>query len=101
MSISKRYLRRKPVCKVTFKIEREAGGSFAEANLVGDFNEWNRTSHPMKPLKGGGFTATVDLEPGREYQFRYLMDGAAWENDWAADGYVPTELGTDNSVVQV
>jgi 1,4-alpha-glucan branching enzyme len=101
MSISKRYLSRKPVCKVTFKIEPEAAEPFAEAYLVGEFNEWNGTSHPMKPLKRGGFSATVELAPGRAYQFRYLMDGSAWENDWAADGYVPTELGTDNSVVQV
>ncbi|MDX1655300.1 MAG: isoamylase early set domain-containing protein, partial [Candidatus Competibacteraceae bacterium] len=46
----------------------------------------------------GSFTVTVNLESGKEYQFRYLLDGERWENDWEADKYVPAG-GHDNSVV--
>jgi len=39
------------------------------------------------------------LSAGREYQFRYLVDGQDWYNDWQADKYVPNNFGGDNSVV--
>jgi len=28
----------------------------------------------MKKLKSDAFTTTLELEPGKEYQFRYLLD---------------------------
>jgi len=33
--------------------------------------------------------------------FRYLVDGERWENDWAADAYVPNPFGGEDSVVEV
>jgi hypothetical protein len=42
---------------------------------------------------------TLELAPGKAYQFRYLLDGDRWENDWRADRYVPNPYGGDNSVV--
>ena len=53
----------------------------------------------MKASKNGNYTASVDLEGGKEYAFRYLIDGSRWENDWEADKYVPSEFGSENSVV--
>ena len=56
----------------------------------------------MKKLKNGSFTATVALETGKEYQFRYLIDGVEWENDEKSDKYEPSPYGnSDNSVVVV
>ncbi len=101
MSLSKRYLKTKPVCKVTFRIDADAAGATKEARLVGDFNDWNPEATPMKRLKTGGFTATLDLDAGKDYEFRYLMNGVAWENDWGADAYVPTAFGSENSLVRV
>ena len=31
--------------------------------------------------------------------FRYVLDGELWENDWAADDYLPNSHGADDSVV--
>ncbi len=101
MSVSKRYLKTRPVCKVTFRVDSEAAGASEDVRLVGDFNGWDAEACPMTRLKSGDFSATLDLEPGHEYQFRYLMDGVAWENDWAADAYAPSGYGSDNSVVTV
>lgn len=42
---------------------------------------------------------TVDLEPGREYQFRYLVNDETWLNDPQADKYVPNPCGDQNCVV--
>jgi hypothetical protein len=55
----------------------------------------------MKRTPDGGFTATVSLKPGSEYRFRYLLDGERWENDHAADRYVPNDHGSEDSVVVV
>ena len=56
----------------------------------------------MKKQKTGEFTTTLDLEKGREYQFRYLFDKKNWVNDRDADKFVPTPYGdSENSVVVV
>lgn len=101
MSLRKQYLKTKPICKVTFSLPNDTVGSLAAVHLVGDFNNWNRTAAPMRQLKNGSFTLTIALERGREYQFRYLLDGQRWENDREADRYVPNDFGSENSVVAV
>ena len=100
MSIKKKYLKTKPVCKVTFRISEEIGKSAGTAHVVGEFNNWDSFSTPMKKLKKGAFTATLNLEKGREYQFRYLLDSSNWQNDQDADKFVPTPFGdSENSVI--
>ncbi|MFZ7127785.1 MAG: isoamylase early set domain-containing protein [Desulfobacterales bacterium] len=100
MSIKKQYLKSRPVCKVTFKIPENLANSAQSAHVVGDFNNWSISEHPMKRQKNGAFSMTIDLEKGREYQFRYLLDSEVWENDPEADRYVPTPFGnSDNSVL--
>ena len=102
MSIRKQYLKRKPVCKATFRIPEEMGNSAKTAHIVGEFNNWTLFSTPMKKLKSGAFTATLELEPGREYQFRYLLDGKVWENERDADKSVSSPYGdSENSVIVI
>ena len=97
--IEKAYTKTGRSCRVTFVLPANAGA--VSASLVGDFNGWNLTAQPMKRRKDGSFTTTISLKPGREYRFRYVLDGHRWENDEAADGYVPNEHGSDDSVVRV
>jgi len=66
--------------------------------LVGDFNEWNHSSHPFQRGEEGTWTLTLDLEIGRCYQFRYLRDGE-WISDSQADGFVGNPHGSDNALV--
>ncbi|RDV27386.1 glycoside hydrolase [Alteromonas aestuariivivens] len=102
MSLKKQYLKSKPVCKVTFRLNSEEAGNADSAKLVGDFNAWNASVEPMKKLKNGDFTQTIELEKDQEYQFRYLLDDETWENDWSADSYQPSPVSLeDNSVVIV
>ena len=84
---------------VTFEIDPAVQAE--RANLCGEFNDWSQNSHQMERRHDGGFTFTLDLEPGRAYRFRYLLDGERWENDWAADDYVPNEYGGDDSLVDL
>jgi len=100
MSLNKKYLKSKPICKVTFKVLKDECNAANKVSLAGDFNDWRET--PMKKLKSGDFSLTLDLETDHKYQFRYLVNEEKWENDWAADEYVPSPLSyEDNSVVVV
>ncbi len=71
------------------------------AYLVGDFNGWDVSANPMKKRKDGTFYTALTLDAGRDYQFRYHLDGNRWENDWEADAYAPGEMGVENSVVKL
>jgi hypothetical protein len=53
----------------------------------------------MKKQKDGSFSVTLNLTKENEYQFRYLVNGTEWHNDWEADKYVPNPYSGDNSVV--
>ena len=100
MSIRKQYLKSRPLCKATFRIPEEIGTSAKTAHIVGEFNNWAVFATPMRKLKSGAFTTTLELEPGREYQFRYLLDKMTWENESEADKSVPTPYGdSENSVI--
>ncbi len=103
MAIKKRYLKTKPICKVTFKFEPPEGRVFHSVFIVGDFNDWDEHSHRLKKLvKDDTYSIVIDLEKGKEYQFRYLLDGKEWGNEPAADKHVPTHFGdSENSVVVV
>ena len=71
----------------------------AEAvRLLGDFNDW-QPGDVMTPNDDGNWELMLTLDPDREYQFRYLVNGTSWQNDPAADKYVPNAYGDDNSVV--
>jgi 1,4-alpha-glucan branching enzyme len=102
MSIKKQVMKSKPVCKVSFKISKKDAEGAKQANLAGDFNKWSETSHPFKALKDGSFSLTINLETGKNYQFRYLLDGNKWINDNEADNFVPGGIGAEeNSVLSV
>jgi 1,4-alpha-glucan branching enzyme len=96
--IKKSYPKGKMTCRVTFELPSSVKAE--KASLAGDFNNWDLTSHPMKRRKkDGAFTIAIDLPRGQIFHFRYWLDGKRWENDWAADAYVPGPFGEDNSVV--
>ncbi len=99
MSIKKQFLKSKPVCKATFKLDASLANGAKEAVVVGDFNNWDSTASPMKGSKAGDFSVTIELESGKEYQFRYLLDGATWVNDPEADKYTPSQYGVSNCVL--
>lgn len=102
MALYKSYPKKGKTCKVTFELPAEATRNVKTVALVGDFNNWSHTEHFFKLNKDGLYSITIELEQGREYQFRYLMDESRWENDWAADKYQTSSFGNcDNSVVIV
>lgn len=98
----KKYLKSKPKCQVMFTLPNEAAKFAESVHIVGEFNNWDTSSHPMKRQKNGDWEITVDLDTDRQYQYRFLIDGHKWENDWDADGYIESPFGACfNSVVTV
>lgn len=102
MSVKKQYFKTKPYCKVTFRLDKTNAGRAKKAGLAADFNDWRPEKTPMKALKNGDFTVSVDLKKGREYQYRYVVDGGIWITDDAADKYVHCGFADcQNAVVAV
>jgi 1,4-alpha-glucan branching enzyme len=73
MSLKKQFLKSKPVCKVSFRLNAADASGAKSVQLLGDFNNWDKTVEPMSALKSNDFTATLELECVKEYQFRYLV----------------------------
>ena len=68
--------------------------------LVGDFNDWDETATPMtRSRTDGTWSVTLQLKRGKEHQFRYLVHGHEWHNDWRADKYMANPFGGTNSVL--
>lgn len=99
--LKKKFLKTK--CKVTFVLPETIAAEAENVYLVGDFNNWDEAATLLKKKdskkSGISFEITLDLDLDREYQFRYLVNGKEWHNDWHADRYVPNPFSGDNSVV--
>ena len=84
--------------KITFELPLEAVQHAETVAVLGDFNNWQEGAL-LKKQKDGSFRATIELEKGRSYEYRFLINGEKWENAWNAESYRPTPFGTFNSVV--
>ena len=68
--------------------------------LVADFNDWQPVS--IDGFNKGMWRLEQEVDAGRQYQFRYkiLRDGQEyWLSDAEAEGLVPNDRGTKNSIV--
>lgn len=101
--LTKQIIKSRQIVKVTFEVplaELPEDMEVASIHVAGEFNGWDETAVPLTyHKKDKAYRATVEMEPGRSYQFRYLINGDYWCNDWAADEYTPNNLGEDNCVV--
>lgn len=94
--LRRRRIAKDNIVKVTFDLPPETAQE--SVRVVGEFNGWEGT--PLDRQKDGSWRATVDLDPDREYQFRYLVDGERWVNEPSADEQVRNPYGGDNSVIR-
>ena len=85
MSLKKSFSADGKKCTVVFNVNANAAENADKVYLVGEFNSWNETSIPMKKGPDGSFSVKKQLDTNKEYQFRYLLDGKKWINDWKAD----------------
>ena len=50
-------------------------------DLVGDFNKWGSLPTPMQRISDGSWSATIEVEEGRAYGYRFLVDGMISNKD--------------------
>jgi 1,4-alpha-glucan branching enzyme len=82
---------------VTFEIPDSVWAE--RINLVGDFNDWDRDNLPFRRTRGGNWKIEVEIDQGREYHFRYLLDDVHWRYDWHADNHASNPQGGYDSIV--
>jgi hypothetical protein len=99
--LEKRYLKDTGRCSVTFVLPKDAAPDAASVCILGEFNNWSADAHPLVKRPEGDFAITLELDAGRAYRFRYVIDGWKFENDWFADRYEPNPYGGEDSVVDV
>ena len=98
MAVSKKFLKSKPVCKVTFAYDAP---EVEELALVGDFNNWDATATPLKKLKNGTFKVVINLETEKSYEYKYLSNGEYF-NDPEPEALIFNEYAnTENSLLTV
>ena len=96
--IEKNHKHRGRGVKVTFSIPVE--WLDCGASVVGDFNDWDPTATPLRK-KGAVRAASIVLDPGRSYAFRYLDVHGRWHNDPGADDTVANAFGGTDSVIDL
>jgi hypothetical protein len=103
--LTKTYIKSRKAGKVVFELpESELPSELVVDSvfLAGDFNDWHIDATPMKFSKRRrSYRTVLELEPGLSLQFRYLINGRHWCNDWHADSYSSNGYGEDNCIVQV
>lgn len=96
--ITKRFLKSRPVCKLTFELPKDVDAAWVE--LVAAQNDWRPVS--LERLKDGRWKLVQEWPVGLEVGFRYRLggaDGVAWRNDERADRLVPNRFGGEDGVV--
>jgi 1,4-alpha-glucan branching enzyme len=101
MAVKKQYYKTRPYCKVTFRLSKKIAGNAQKVAIAGDFNEWQSERTPMKALKSGDFTASVQLTKGHEYQYRFVLNDREWITDESADKQVYCEFANAHNAVVV
>ena len=73
----------------------------AAVAVVGDFNDWDPSAHPLERARAGGlWTATIPLTPGR-HRYAFIVDGRRWVPDPGAPRAAGDDFDTPSSVVTV
>jgi predicted flap endonuclease-1-like 5' DNA nuclease len=68
--------------KVDFYLKSSRVQNATGGFLVGDFNQWDVNKGIALNLnEDGSLSGTMNLSPGKKYEYRYLLSDGRWEND--------------------
>jgi 1,4-alpha-glucan branching enzyme len=70
-----------------------------EVILMGDFNDWNASSHPMRKDESGTWKVAMKVPIGK-YEYKLLVD-RRWRLDSGNPQTVKNRFGTKNNVLTI
>jgi 1,4-alpha-glucan branching enzyme len=83
--------------KITFVLPQSIGN----VSVVGDFNGWDPSAHPLRKRSNGTRSVTVDQAGGQAYSFRYYDGNGSYFDDPDADELEPNGFGETHSLLRV
>ena len=99
--LKKEYQPDQSHCKVTFLFPIQEAVNAREVKVIGEFNNWDRDNGLSMQPSDNYYIAEVELEAGKDYEFRYLVDNLHWKNEENADDHVVTAIGMQNSLIRL
>jgi predicted flap endonuclease-1-like 5' DNA nuclease len=102
--MKKEQVKNKAAFNVTFNYNVVPENPVQSVVVLGDFNEWSHeNAYVLKQNKKGDFEGKFTIPAGRNYHFRYLVNGERWANEKDADGWESSPLHPhiDNSVLSL
>ncbi|MBK8700860.1 MAG: glycoside hydrolase family 13 [Saprospiraceae bacterium] len=102
--MKKELVKNQAAYNVTFNYNVVPASPVHSVVVLGDFNEWSmENGYVLKATKSGDFEGKFKIPAGREYHFRYLVNGERWANEKDADRYEasPRFPHIDNSVLSL
>jgi 1,4-alpha-glucan branching enzyme len=83
--------------KVSFILPGDAAAG--KVSVVGEFNDWDPSAHPLRARSNGTRSAVVTLPAQHRFAFRYLDEAGRWLDDDAAHEYQENGMGGVNGIV--
>ncbi|MFZ1768323.1 MAG: isoamylase early set domain-containing protein [Caldilinea sp.] len=84
---------------MTFVLPYEEGQP--AVSVVGDFNHWDASATKLVKRRNGSCSASVTLDAGKIYRFRYYSADGLWSNDSDADGFEASEHDSENCLLKL
>lgn len=70
--------------------------------VVGDWNDWDPLAQPLDDSDGDGtWELRFRVEPGRDYEYQFVVDEAEWISDPDALLQVDDGFGGTNSILDI
>lgn len=86
---------------VTVRLELRAPNAEV-VSVVGDWNGWDPEANPLSDSDNDGiWVATIEVQPGQDYQYQFLIDQEQWMPDPNAPIRVKDGFGGQNSVLNL
>jgi 1,4-alpha-glucan branching enzyme len=69
-------------------------------SVAGDFNDWDSTTTRLRK-RGDVRSASITLDSGHRYAFRYVDDAREWFNDEQPDEFEGNGFGDANGIIDL
>ena len=83
--------------KVTFTLPSDH--SLGPTSVVGEFNNWDPYSNPLKKRSNKSYSTTIEVLPGQRYRFRYLAENGQWFDELEVTEFETNTFGDQDGIL--